>query len=322
MKRAGPGRRSLGPGPLPWGARARRKVVERESPGRPRSRFAFHHLPPPVCIHPVLAVHSFGQAPGVNHGVEGGAFAGGPVQKIIACLPSGARERRGGSAMTWLDADAEKALVRIRDLAGRARGTGFLADHSGTVVTSHEAVDGLTRMVLEPLAHSASGGASGGTFGGSVADAVVGGAEPARLVSADAVTPLPELDLALVRSDGFGFPLVVAASGRGGPPRCGYPGAAPGWQWAGRLGRRRVPGGHVHGDGALPSSRRDAGTGALRAGAGGAAAGRGGGRRPRCWTRGRGRCWACSGPRCTPGAVRTDSRSPCARRRRRRSGVR
>ncbi len=118
--------------------------------------------------------------------------------------------------MTWLDADAEKALVRIRDLAGRARGTGFLADHSGTVVTSHEAVDGLTRMVLEPLAHSASGGASGGTFGGSVADAVVGGAEPARLVSADAVTPLPESDLALVRSDGFGFPrlspLPVAAA--------------------------------------------------------------------------------------------------------------
>ncbi|MFJ4216872.1 hypothetical protein ACIP27_29655, partial [Streptomyces hydrogenans] len=39
-------------------------------------------------------------------------------------------------------------LVRICDLAGRPRGTGFLADHEGTLVTSHEAVDGLTRVVL------------------------------------------------------------------------------------------------------------------------------------------------------------------------------
>ncbi|MEV4443274.1 hypothetical protein AB0K09_30590, partial [Streptomyces sp. NPDC049577] len=45
-------------------------------------------------------------------------------------------------------ADAEEALVRIRDLAGRARGTGFLADDRGTLVTSHEAVDGLARLVL------------------------------------------------------------------------------------------------------------------------------------------------------------------------------
>ena len=39
-------------------------------------------------------------------------------------------------------------LVRICDLAGRPRGTGFVADDRGTVVTSHEAVDGLGRVVL------------------------------------------------------------------------------------------------------------------------------------------------------------------------------
>lgn len=44
--------------------------------------------------------------------------------------------------------DAEACLVRVRDLAGRLRGTGFVADHHGTVITSHEAVDGLTRLVL------------------------------------------------------------------------------------------------------------------------------------------------------------------------------
>ncbi|MGV9560671.1 trypsin-like peptidase domain-containing protein [Streptomyces sp. NPDC003522] len=71
------------------------------------------------------------------------------------------------------------SLVRVQDLAGRPRGTGFLADHHGTVVTSHEAVDGLTRLVL------------------------YGAGEHGRVVTADAVTPLPELDLALVRTEGL-----------------------------------------------------------------------------------------------------------------------
>ncbi|WP_328479409.1 serine protease [Streptomyces sp. NBC_00377] len=82
--------------------------------------------------------------------------------------------------------DAEACLVRVRDLAGRLRGTGFVADHHGTVITSHEAVDGLTRLVLY-----AAGDRS-------------------CAVTADAVTPLPELDLALVRTEGLGVdPLPV-----------------------------------------------------------------------------------------------------------------
>ncbi|WP_432117834.1 trypsin-like peptidase domain-containing protein [Streptomyces sp. bgisy032] len=74
------------------------------------------------------------------------------------------------------------ALVRIHDLAGRPRGTGFLADHHGTLITSHEAVDGLPRLVL------------------------YGAGDRRRVVTADAVTPLPALDLALVRTDGLGVP--------------------------------------------------------------------------------------------------------------------
>ncbi|MFI9764533.1 trypsin-like peptidase domain-containing protein [Streptomyces sp. NPDC051963] len=74
----------------------------------------------------------------------------------------------------------DEVLVRIRDLAGRPRGTGFVADHQGTVVTSHEAVDGLTRLVL------------------------YGAEDRTVLVTADAVTPLPALNLALVRTEGLG----------------------------------------------------------------------------------------------------------------------
>ncbi|MFF3128186.1 trypsin-like peptidase domain-containing protein [Streptomyces sp. NPDC057908] len=71
------------------------------------------------------------------------------------------------------------ALVRICDSAGRPRGTGFVADDRGTVVTSHEAVDGLTRLVLY------------GTDGRSCP------------VEAADVTALPELDLALLRTSGL-----------------------------------------------------------------------------------------------------------------------
>ncbi|MEV6839694.1 trypsin-like peptidase domain-containing protein [Streptomyces sp. NPDC051133] len=82
----------------------------------------------------------------------------------------------------------EPTLVQIRDLAGRPRGIGFLADHEGTLLTSHEAVDGLPRLVL----HTAG--------------------DRTCVVSADAVTPLPERDLALVRTEGLGvapLPLTV-----------------------------------------------------------------------------------------------------------------
>ncbi|MER7193340.1 trypsin-like peptidase domain-containing protein [Streptomyces flaveolus] len=87
--------------------------------------------------------------------------------------------------------DADGALVRIQDLAGRPRGTGFAADHHGTVITSHEAVDGLTRLVLLT-------------------------AGDRRLVVAAAdVTPLPGLGLALVRAEGLGTgPLPVTVRDR------------------------------------------------------------------------------------------------------------
>ncbi|MFD7326092.1 trypsin-like peptidase domain-containing protein [Streptomyces sp. NPDC059875] len=79
-------------------------------------------------------------------------------------------------------------LVRICDLAGRPRGTGFVADDRGTVVTSHEAVDGLVRIVL----HAPD--------------------ERMWLAEADAITALPEAGLALVRTEGLGVrPLPLSA---------------------------------------------------------------------------------------------------------------
>ncbi|MFD5097746.1 serine protease [Streptomyces albidochromogenes] len=79
-------------------------------------------------------------------------------------------------------------LVRICDLAGRPRGTGFVADDLGTVVTSHEAVDGLSRVVLH---------APG---------------ERTCLAETEAIVPLPETGLALVRTEGLGVrPVPVAA---------------------------------------------------------------------------------------------------------------
>ncbi|MET9663325.1 trypsin-like peptidase domain-containing protein, partial [Streptomyces sp. NPDC006510] len=72
------------------------------------------------------------------------------------------------------------ALVRICDPAGRPRGTGFVADDRGTVVTSHEAVVGAARFVL----HGAGG--------------------RSRTVGADDITALPGLDLALLHTAGPG----------------------------------------------------------------------------------------------------------------------
>ncbi|MEC4020596.1 trypsin-like peptidase domain-containing protein [Streptomyces sp. H27-D2] len=97
----------------------------------------------------------------------------------------GARSRSGADGPLR----ADRALVLIRDLAGRPRGTGFLADDLGTLITSHEAVDGLARLVL-----CAPG-------------------DRTCLVDADAVTALPEADLALVRTEGLAVqPLPVAAA--------------------------------------------------------------------------------------------------------------
>ncbi|MGW2642243.1 trypsin-like peptidase domain-containing protein [Streptomyces sp. NPDC001348] len=101
------------------------------------------------------------------------------------------RERRPDTPGGDRDRALDARLVRIRDITGRPRGTGFLADHHGTLVTSHEAVDGLSRLVL----HTAD--------------------ERTRVLTADAVTPLPALNLALVRTEGLGVdPLPVTARDR------------------------------------------------------------------------------------------------------------
>ncbi|WP_033313038.1 trypsin-like peptidase domain-containing protein [Streptomyces iakyrus] len=108
------------------------------------------------------------------------------------------------------------ALVRIHDLAGRPRGTGFLADHHGTLITSHEAVDGLPRLVLH------------------------GAGDRRRVVSADAVTPLPELDLALVRTEGLGVPPLPVTVREGARTGTYVRIAAGGWREARLLGSASV----------------------------------------------------------------------------------
>ncbi|MFF8293681.1 trypsin-like peptidase domain-containing protein [Streptomyces sp. NPDC016309] len=109
-------------------------------------------------------------------------------------------------------------LVRISDPAGRTRGVGFVADDEGTVVTSHEAVDGLVRVVVR---------APGPDGGASVAEG-------------DAIVPLPGADLALVRTEGLGVaPLPIADRGSvaaGTYVRI----AADGWREARVLGTARV----------------------------------------------------------------------------------
>ncbi|MFE6199102.1 trypsin-like peptidase domain-containing protein [Streptomyces sp. NPDC057838] len=144
------------------------------------------------------------------------------------------------------------ALVRVHDLAGRPRGTGFLADHHGTLVTSHEAVDGLPRLVLH------------------------GAGERRRVVAADAITPLPALDLALVRTEGLGVP-PLPVTARGGAGTGTYVRiAAGGWREARVLGATGVTYAATDRfhriDGALELAVGTAGRDALRLG-GGAAGG-------------------------------------------------
>ncbi|MGK5698099.1 trypsin-like peptidase domain-containing protein, partial [Streptomyces sp. URMC 128] len=144
------------------------------------------------------------------------------------------------------------ALVRIHDLDGRPRGTGFLADHHGTLVTSHEAVDGLPRLVLH------------------------GAGDRRRVVSADAVTPLPALGLALVRTEDLGVP-PLPVTVRGGAGTGTYVRiAAGGWREARVLGPTAVTytaTDRLHRlEGALELAVGTAGRDALRLG-GGAAGG-------------------------------------------------
>lgn len=144
------------------------------------------------------------------------------------------------------------ALVRIHDLAGRPRGTGFLADHHGTLITSHEAVDGLPRLVL------------------------YGAGDRRRVVSADAVTPLPALDLALVRTEGLGVPPLPVTVRDGTRTGAYVRIAAGGWREARVLGSTSVTYAatdRLHRlDGALDLAVGTAGRDALRLG-GGAAGG-------------------------------------------------
>ncbi|WMD04484.1 serine protease [Streptomyces sp. FXY-T5] len=144
------------------------------------------------------------------------------------------------------------ALVRVHDLAGRPRGTGFLADHHGTLITSHEAVDGLSRLVL----HGAGG--------------------RRLVVSADAVTPLPALDLALVRTEGLGVPPLPVTMGEGPGTGAYVRIAAGGWREARVLGPASVTYAATDGfhrlDDALELAVGTAGRDALRRG-GGAAGG-------------------------------------------------
>ncbi|CAM5687343.1 hypothetical protein SALBM135S_07348 [Streptomyces alboniger] len=119
-------------------------------------------------------------------------------RRPVAGDAPGTEERGGHEAL-------DMSLVRVCDPAGRPRGTGFAADDLGTVITSHEAVDGLARIVLH---------APGGR---------------ACAVSADAVAALPGAGLALVRTEGLGLrplPLAVrdavpAAAMCGSPPAAG-----------------------------------------------------------------------------------------------------
>ncbi|MFF2195546.1 serine protease, partial [Streptomyces sp. NPDC058157] len=104
--------------------------------------------------------------------------------------PWGTAEHPGGADRPAAAPAEPVELVTIRDAAGRARGSGFVADDRGTVLTGHEAVEGLDRVVLH-----AAGGRTWRTEGAEV-------------------TLLPELGLALVPSDGLGVrPLPVAGGG-------------------------------------------------------------------------------------------------------------
>ncbi|MGV9269261.1 trypsin-like peptidase domain-containing protein [Kitasatospora sp. NPDC003701] len=89
--------------------------------------------------------------------------------------------------------DPGRYLLRIRDLDGRLRGLGFVADPQGTVLTAHESVAGLDRIVLH-------------TPGGQT-----------RVLGPDSVLPLPGHGLALLRTDTVGGlpvpPLPIAAPG-------------------------------------------------------------------------------------------------------------
>lgn len=100
-------------------------------------------------------------------------------------------------------------LVKSCDLAGRARGSGFVADDRGTGVTSHEAAGGLTRVVLHGTDGRDALRLGGEACGGPVLDAATGA------VLAVLGTALQAED----RSSGFAVALrAAAATDPNGPP--------------------------------------------------------------------------------------------------------
>ncbi|MFI9788590.1 serine protease [Kitasatospora sp. NPDC051984] len=86
----------------------------------------------------------------------------------------------GEGASAGFVGDPAHGLLRIRDVQGRLCGLGFVADRQGTVVTAHEAVAGLPRLVLH-------------TPGGQ-----------SRVLGPDSVDLLPEHGLALLRTTAVG----------------------------------------------------------------------------------------------------------------------
>ncbi|MGM0347306.1 trypsin-like peptidase domain-containing protein [Streptomyces sp. Adlamb9] len=145
------------------------------------------------------------------------------------------------------DTRATDPLVHIQDPAGRPRGIGFLADHQGTLLTSHEAVDGLDRLVLRA-------------------------GDRTRVVAAEDVTALPARNLALVRAEGLDVP-PLPLSCRGSVAAGTYVRVAAGcWREARVLAAAEVSyGRHLIGD-ALELAIGTTGRDALRPG-GGAAGG-------------------------------------------------
>ncbi|MFR9800395.1 hypothetical protein ACL02U_31530, partial [Streptomyces sp. MS06] len=108
--------------------------------------------------------------------------------------------------------DPRDALISILDPAGRHRGIAFPADHHGTLLTGQEAVDGLPRLLLRTAAdHSLA-------------------------VAADAVTLLPRLGLALIRTESPGD----GGKGFGGAEG---PGGIEGLGGGGGFGGAEGPGG-------------------------------------------------------------------------------
>ncbi|RFU83803.1 hypothetical protein DY218_25900, partial [Streptomyces triticagri] len=124
-------------------------------------------------------------------------------------------------------AGVEEALVRICDPAGRLRGAAFPADDRGTLITSHEAVDGLAGIVLHaPVDAVRADRSDGGDTEGGVSSAdgaePAGDAEPADsaepagdattadegtyTVDAADIVLLPDAGLALIRTSGLRMP--------------------------------------------------------------------------------------------------------------------